>query len=99
LWTTGADPADSSLIAALAQSLGVRAERLADSGVKNTLRQNTARAVTRGVFGVPSFCIDEQVFWGSDAVDFAAAYLLDPDILATQEMRRVDTLPVGALRL
>jgi len=44
LWTTGADPADSSLIAALAQSLGVRAERLADSGVKNTLRQNTAQA-------------------------------------------------------
>jgi len=99
LWTTGADPADSSLIAALAQSLGVRAERLADSGVKNTLRQNTAQAVTRGVVGVPSFCIDEQGFWGSDAVDFAAAYLLDPDILATQEMRRVDTLPVGALRL
>jgi 2-hydroxychromene-2-carboxylate isomerase len=99
LWTTGSDPADPSMITALAQSLGVRPERLSDVGVKNVLRENTEQAVQRGVFGVPSFCIDQHVFWGSDAVDFAAAYLLDPGILATEEMMRADTLPVGASRL
>ena len=98
LWTTGSDPADSSMIAALAQSLGVRPGHLSDVGVKNALRENTEQAVRRGVFGVPSFCIDQHVFWGSDAVDFAAAYLLDHGILATEEMIRADTLPVGASR-
>jgi 2-hydroxychromene-2-carboxylate isomerase len=98
LWTTGVDPADPSVIAALAQSLGVHRERLADSSVKNSLREATARAAQRGVFGVPSFCIDEQVFWGSDAVDFAAAYLTDPSILATDEIRNADALPIGASR-
>jgi 2-hydroxychromene-2-carboxylate isomerase len=98
LWTTGSDPADSSMIAALAESLGVRRECLSDVAVKKALRENTEQAVQRGVFGVPSFCIDQQVFWGSDSVDFAAAYLMDPGILATHEMMRADTLPVGASR-
>jgi 2-hydroxychromene-2-carboxylate isomerase len=98
LWTTGADPADSSVIAALAESLGVHRERLADIGVKNSLREATERAVQRGVFGVPSFGIDEHVFWGSDAVDFVAAYLVDPGVLATDEMKRANALPIGASR-
>jgi 2-hydroxychromene-2-carboxylate isomerase len=86
------------MIAALAQSLGLRPEHLSDVGVKNALRENTEEAVQRGVFGVPSFCIDQHVFWGSDAVDFAAAYLLDSGIFATEGMMRADTLPVGASR-
>ena len=98
LWTTGADPTDPSMIAALAASMGVRPERLSDVDLKSTLRENTARAAHRGVFGVPSLCIDQSVFWGSDVVDFAAAYLLDPGIVATEEMLRADTLPVGARR-
>jgi 2-hydroxychromene-2-carboxylate isomerase len=98
LWTTGCNPADSSMIAALAGSLGVDPERLAEASVKSALREGTAEAVQRGVFGVPSFCIGEHVFWGNDAVDFAAAYLADPDILATEEFNRADTLPIGASR-
>jgi 2-hydroxychromene-2-carboxylate isomerase len=98
LWTTGANPADPSVVAALAESLGIHRERLDDSSVKTALRLATERAAQRGVFGVPSFCIDEHVFWGSDAVDFAAAYLVDPGVLATEEFRHADTLPVGASR-
>jgi 2-hydroxychromene-2-carboxylate isomerase len=98
LWTTGADPADPSSMAALSESLGVDPQRLADATVKDTLREATQQAVRRGVFGVPSFCIDEQVFWGSDAVDFAAAYLIDPSVLASEEIKRADALPIGASR-
>jgi hypothetical protein len=66
--------------------------------VKNSLREATERAVQRGVFGVPSFCIDEHVFWGSDSIDFAAAYLADPGVLATEEIKHADALPIGASR-
>jgi hypothetical protein len=50
------------------------------------------------VFGVPTLIVDEQLFWGADALDFVQAYLADPEIIATDEMQRVATLPVGAAR-
>jgi hypothetical protein len=50
------------------------------------------------VFGVPSFVIDGEIFWGNDSVDFLNAWLKDPAILAAPEMRRIDALPVGAAR-
>jgi 2-hydroxychromene-2-carboxylate isomerase len=98
LWATGLNPADPQVIAQLAESLGVSLDRLEDASVKDLLRENTERAVRSGVFGVPSFGIDEHVFWGSDATDFAAAYLADPDILSTDEIRRATTVPIGVSR-
>ncbi|HUI62745.1 MAG TPA: 2-hydroxychromene-2-carboxylate isomerase [Steroidobacteraceae bacterium] len=98
LWTTGADPADPQLLAGLTRTLHVEAAKLADPAVKNALREATQRAVEQGVFGVPSLVVRGQVFWGADSVDFAAAYLEDPAILENDEMRRADTLPVGAAR-
>ena len=50
------------------------------------------------MFGVPSFVIDGEVFWGADAVDFLKAFLKDETVLRNDEMRRVDNLPVGAAR-
>src|SRR5581483_3224430 len=91
LWTTGVDPADPHRIASLAGSLGVSLARLADVDVKSSLREATDLAVRKGVFGVPTLLIDEQLFWGNDAVDFAAAYLQDPSILDTDDMKRIDT--------
>lgn len=97
LWTTGMNPADPALIERLANQLSVPLERLGAARVKEELRDNTERAVQSGVFGVPSLQIGDEIFWGSDAVDFAAAYLKDPDLL-DEEMRHADTLPIGAVR-
>jgi 2-hydroxychromene-2-carboxylate isomerase len=99
VWTTGADPADPTLIASLAASLGVPLERIGDVDVKNSLREATEQAAREGVFGVPTLLIDGQTFWGNDAIDFAAAYLENPRILETEQMRRIETLPIGASRV
>jgi 2-hydroxychromene-2-carboxylate isomerase len=99
LWTTGVDPADGQVIAGLARSLDVDPARMTDQGVKEALRLQTDAAVARGVFGVPTFAIGDRVFWGADSLDFAAAYLRDPQILATAEMQRAAMLPTGADRL
>jgi hypothetical protein len=40
----------------------------------------------------------DQVFWGSDAGNFAAAFLTDPSIFDKEEMRRAESLPTGAPR-
>lgn len=98
LWTTGADPADAEVLAALLEELGVSEAAIRADPVRTGLRDNTEEAVERGVFGVPTLLIDGQVFWGADAVPFARAYLNDPAVLDDPEMRRGDALPVGASR-
>ena len=96
VWMSGENASDEFRFAALCNELGVSAERLAEA--KDALRQNTEEAAARGVFGVPSFVADDEVFWGADSIEFVKAFLHDEAVLRNDEMRRVDALPVGASR-
>ena len=98
LWTTGADPADAHAFAALCGALGVDQAALGTPEVKDRLRRNTDAAVALGVFGVPTFALDDELFWGNESIEFLNAYLADPAMLRRGEMRRLDTLPVSATR-
>jgi 2-hydroxychromene-2-carboxylate isomerase len=98
LWTTGAEAADPAAFKTLAAALGVDELRLGAQDVKDALKRNTDEAAARGVFGVPSFEVAGEIFWGADAIGFLNACLADPATLANEEMRRVDALPVGAAR-
>ena len=73
--------------------------RLADADIKLGLRHNTEAALELELFGVPSFVVDGEVFWGYDAMDFLLDYLQDPAILQTPGMRAADTLPEGPQRI
>jgi len=66
--------------------------------VKQRLRDNTLWASSQGVFGVPTLVIGEELFWGHDAVDMALDYLARPQGFADAEMRRGESLPIGAAR-
>jgi 2-hydroxychromene-2-carboxylate isomerase len=96
LWTTGEEALDESIFRTLCKEFGVDEAKLTEA--KESLRKETADAAKRGVFGVPSFVIDGEVFWGADALDFLKAFLKDEAVLRNDEMRRVDNLPVGAVR-
>lgn len=48
---------------------------IADPAVKERLKQNTAGAVERGVFGAPTFFVGEDMFWGQDRLEFVAQAL------------------------
>src|SRR5262245_12953343 len=96
VWTTGADAADQMRFSGLLAELKMNADALSSQGVKDQLRKNTDEAMARGVFGVPSWVIDGEVFWGADSVDFARAFLANPSVLRNEEMRRVEDLPAGA---
>ena len=84
--------------AALAKSLGVDASLLGDQAIKDSLKRETEQAIACGVFGVPTLIVDGELFWGADAMEFLEAYLANPGLLASNEMKRVGTLPVGAAR-
>jgi 2-hydroxychromene-2-carboxylate isomerase len=98
LWTSGADPSDPARFVNLCRELGVDPARLADVPIKDQLRRNTEEAAGRGVFGVPSFVVDGEVFWGADSIEFLKAFLRDPAVVRNEEMRRLERLPVAAAR-
>jgi 2-hydroxychromene-2-carboxylate isomerase len=98
LWREGADPRDPAVITALARRFDVDLDRLGEPAVKDALRARTDRAIAAGVFGVPTWVADGQRFWGADAFDFLLDFLADPGLFEDPEMRRGDSLPVGAER-
>ncbi len=98
LWTSGADPGDPSVLEALMRSLDVDPAEIQSDTVKSALRVSTAQASALGVFGVPTLVVDDHTFWGVDGLDLAQAYLDDPGVLDTHEMKRVSDLPIGVAR-
>jgi 2-hydroxychromene-2-carboxylate isomerase len=98
IWTTGAEASDAAAFTRLLEQLGVDPARVAAPEVKAALKTNTESAAARGVFGVPTYEVDGERFWGADALGFVQAFLADPAALRNEEMRRADGLPVGAAR-
>jgi 2-hydroxychromene-2-carboxylate isomerase len=78
VWMEGRDPFDAAELAALRARLGAPEP---DEAAKARLRAWTEEAVTRGVFGVPTLAVGEELFWGSDAMPLAEAYLRDTGLL------------------
>ena len=60
-------------VAAVLTAAGFDAARfmaqIGDQAVKDKLKDNTTRAVARGVFGAPSFFVGDALFWGQDRID------------------------------
>ena len=100
VWGEGHDPSHADSFLALADRLGIEdaPAQVGDQAVKDRLRANTDAAIAAGVYGVPTFKIDDELFWGMDGTDFALAYLDDRSIMETDNMRRAVTMPAAAER-
>jgi 2-hydroxychromene-2-carboxylate isomerase len=65
---------------AVAAVVGAEAVEAASTpGVKARLREQTDLAAKRGIFGVPTLELDGELFWGSDALEHADAFLRGED--------------------
>src|SRR4029453_6375662 len=71
---------------------------IASAEVKDALRRNTDEAIARGVFGVPTLAIGDQLFWGADATAMVADYVAAGCRFDDPEYARVAQLPMGAVR-
>ena len=100
VWREGRDPQSEAALALLGERLGIGdIDALIErSGAKEKLRAETEAAIASGVFGVPTLALGDQLFWGTDTLPMARAFLADPHLFDDPEMRRVDHLPVGAER-
>jgi 2-hydroxychromene-2-carboxylate isomerase len=78
-WSDGRDITSDSVIQDLADIMSLNGKELLRKAqhdeIKQKLRVQTESAIQAGVFGVPSFVVDGEIFWGNDRLHFLKAYL------------------------
>ena len=78
-WAEGKDPGDpgnlSNVFNALELNTDTITQMMQTPKIKETLKQNSQEAVTRGAFGAPTFFVGDKMFWGNDRLMLLEAYL------------------------
>lgn len=100
VWVDGRGVEDPAVVAAIAREAGV-ADAIARANADATkarLRAQTDDAIARGLFGVPSMVVDDQVFWGCDALPHLQEYLVRGDVVDAALAARWEALPASATR-
>ena len=73
-WVEDRDVAEASVVKSVLDTVGLESEtllaRAESEECQNEVETNTEEAISRGVFGVPTYQIGDQLFWGQDRVDF-----------------------------
>jgi len=100
IWADGQDGQDPDSLAHLAEKLGIDdlAAVTNDAAVKDQLRLNTEAAVLNGVYGVPTFLIEDQIFWGDDMFELMLEWLNGSPFMGEPESRRIMALPPASER-
>lgn len=100
LWEHGLAGDSAEALATVGRELGIddAPAALVRDDVKRALADNGAEAIARGVFGVPTLVIADQLFWGNDTTTLALQFLDNPALFDTPDMRRIDALPIGLQR-
>lgn len=69
-WGRGLDLTDVGVLSAIVRECGLDpgdlSERIKVQAVKDQLREYTQEALELGVFGVPTFIYERELFWGQD---------------------------------
>lgn len=78
-WAAGGDIGDGQVLLAAGEKAGLDRGELAvamdDPARIEVMENNWTLAQELGVFGVPSFVIGEEKFWGNDRLDFVEEHL------------------------
>ena len=78
-WAAGLDIGDEQVLFDVGEPLGLDRESLQGAftspGYLQRLEDNWAEAQELGLFGVPSFEVGEELFWGSDRIEYVIDYL------------------------
>ena len=82
-WGLGGDIGSDETLTRLAEIMGwPPAEFIAYAGASKALPEyveSNRQAVEKGVFGVPTIIVDDQMWWGNDRLDFVEEYLAEAD--------------------
>jgi 2-hydroxychromene-2-carboxylate isomerase len=95
IWREGHDPSTEEGFAQLCRHVGLPdGEKMIElEDVKAKLAGNLQRAIDLGVFGVPTFIMNEQLFWGEDTLPMVLYVARSPNWLEGAEVNRISNLP------
>ncbi len=54
-------------------------EKLQQEVIANEYNANTEEALAKGIFGAPSFSVENEIFWGDDRLEDAIEYLRESE--------------------
>lgn len=78
-WGEGRDIGELQVLRDVAQRIGMDPDAVSEAAADRenlaALERNKAEAEERGVFGVPTFVVGEERFWGNDRLDFLSDHL------------------------
>ena len=79
VWANELDISDTSLLLKLAEELGVNGKAaLAKKESMLSVRKSESEiAISRGVYGVPTYVVGAEIFWGQDRLDFLERFVAD----------------------
>ena len=95
IWKEGRDPATEQGFDDLCRHVGLPdgAKMIELEDVTAALKANVERAVELGVFGVPTFVVNGQLFWGEDTLPMVLYVARSPNWLEGAEVQRISNLP------
>tara|TARA_B100001063_G_scaffold100439_2_gene93810 strand:+ start:115 stop:702 length:588 start_codon:yes stop_codon:yes gene_type:complete len=77
IWQDGLNMNDQVIIEKVLKNLNVNPKtfilRSTSSQIKESLRKKTNDAYEKGIFGAPTFIVNNKIFWGQDRIEFALA--------------------------
>ena len=75
LWVSGLNLNDQAIIDKVLKNLDINPKtftlRLSNQNLKDELKKKTQDAFEKGIFGAPTFYVNNKVFWGQDRLEFA----------------------------
>ena len=103
VWVHGLHVEDSAVVERVANEVGLPGAELVagaqNPDVKQELRSQTDAAIARGVFGVPSMEVGDELFWGYDDFPFLELFLAGKDPVDAAEWRKLDRpVPASSVR-
>lgn len=100
IWAQGLALDTADALAPLAARFGIVdvAGCIGQQSVKDQLRANTLAAIARGVFGVPTIAVGDQLFWGNDATPMVEDWLCDPCCFDDPQYTRLNAIPASISR-
>lgn len=101
-WGRGGDYGDPAELAAALDAAGLEGaailEKTNDPAVKEALKASTEAAIARGVFGVPTMVVEDELVWGSDRIHHVEAILEGRNLLDRERLAEILARPRRAER-
>ena len=75
IWKDGLNMNDQNIVEKILKNTNINPKtfflRSSGQSIKNLLRKKTDEAFEKGIFGAPTFLVNNKIFWGQDRLEYA----------------------------